>query len=274
MRHNLFAVSLCLPVLLVVVSAQNVRPPERPEGLRTAPMPSPYEPPSPTATVEQLDKQADELREEKAYQDAIDYYLAALRKASDRAAQAALYNKIGIAQLQLQHYREAEKNFGRALKKQRDFAEARNNLGAVFYLLKKYTHAIDEYKRAIKLNDMEASFHNNLGTAYFARKDYTGALAEYRRAIQLDPEIFHHKSRVGVAAQLSNPDDRALFAYLLAKTYAQAGDNDRSLEYLRKAMEDGYREINHVYQDQEFAAVRKDPRFTELMTAKPKAITE
>jgi tetratricopeptide (TPR) repeat protein len=181
---------------------------------------------------------------------------------------------MGVAQLQMRHYREAERSFGRALKKQRDFAEARNNLGAIFYVQKKYSRAIEEYTKAIKLDGAEASFYNNLGTAYFASKDYPRALAEYSRAIQLDPEIFHRKSRVGVAAQISSPGDRASFAYLLAKTYAHAGDNDSSLEYLRKAIEDGYRDINHVYQDQDFAILRKDPRFSELMATKPKAIQE
>jgi len=67
-------------------------------------------------------------------------------------------------------------------------------------------------------------------------------------------------------------DDRAAFAFMVAKMYAQAGDLDNSLVYLRKAMEDGYKNINQVYKDNEFATLRTDPRFTELMAQQPKAI--
>jgi len=40
---------------------------------------------------------------------------------------------------------------------------------------------------------------------------------------------------------------------------------ERSLHYLRKAMEDGYKDIKNVYRDEEFSDLRKDPRFAELM---------
>ena len=50
------------------------------------------------------------------------------------------------------------------------------------------------------------------------------------------------------------------------------GFSDRSLEYLRKAMEEGYKDIGNVYQDSEFAKLRKDDRFTALMAQPPPAI--
>ena len=52
---------------------------------------------------------------------------------------------------------------------------------------------------------------------------------------------------MGVMAQTSSPEDRAAFSFMVAKMYAQAGDFERSLEYLRKAMEEGYKGIDKVY---------------------------
>ena len=79
-------------------------------------------------------------------------------------------------------------------------------------------------------------------------------------------------SRIGVMAQSSSPEDRAAFSFMVAKVYAQAGDFDRSLEYLRKAMEEGYKDIRKVYTDSEFATLRTDKRFEELMSQKPQPI--
>jgi hypothetical protein len=47
--------------------------------------------------------------------------------------------------------------------------------------------------------------------------------------------------------------------------YAKMGLSDQSLEYLRKAMEAGYKDLKNVYKDAEFAQLRKSPSFTELM---------
>jgi uncharacterized protein YehS (DUF1456 family) len=70
-------------------------------------------------------------------------------------------------------------------------------------------------------------------------------------------------------AQAGSPEDRAAFSFMVARLYAQAGDVDHSLEYLRKAMEEGYKNIKKVYTDSEFATLRTDKRFEELMSQKP-----
>jgi hypothetical protein len=52
------------------------------------------------------------------------------------------------------------------------------------------------------------------------------------------------------------------------------GLSERSLEYLKKAMEEGYKDFKNVYKDVEFTSLRKDPRFTELVSTKVQAITD
>jgi hypothetical protein len=61
---------------------------------------------------------------------------------------------------------------------------------------------------------------------------------------------------------------------LLAKLYASSGDVDKSLLYLKKSLEDGFPEIDKVYKDAEFASLRKDQRFAELMAQRPNAIPQ
>jgi len=229
------------------------------------------EPPNPSWTADQLEKQGDVLRVEKAYLDALDYFEAALPKTSNKPL---LLNKIGITNLQLQRYKEARKYFERATKADKTYADAYNNIGVIYYIQKKYGKAVKQYDKALKLRDDSASFHSNLATAYFSKKEFENAMTEYSRALQLDPDIFEHTSQTGVAAQMSSPEDRAHYDYMVAKMYARLGVSDRSLEYLRKAMEEGYKDIGKVYQDTEFATLRKDPRFTQLMAQRPASIPE
>jgi len=229
------------------------------------------DPPSPAATATALEEQADQLRTEKLYLDALDYYRAALAKVP---RSSTLLNKIGITELMMQRYREAKKSFDQSIKADRKFADAYNNLGVVYYEEQKYGAAVKEYRRAIALEDTAASFYSNLGAALFSKKEFEPAVQAYQKAVEIDPDVFERTSRAGVQAQLPSPGDRAHYDYTVAKLYAKMGLSDRSLQYLKKAMEEGYKDFKNVYKDSEFAELRKDKRFTELMASKPATLPE
>jgi len=229
------------------------------------------DPPAPDATAADLEARADQLRSSKLYLDALDYYRAALAK---NPRSPSLLNKIGITNLMLQRNRDAKKWFDQSIKADRTFADAYNNRGVAFYEEQRYAAAVKEYRRAIALDGTSASFYSNLGAALFAKKEFDPAVDAYNHALALDPEVFERTSRGGVQAQLPSPGDRAHYDFLVAKLYAKMGYSDRSLEYLRKAMEEGYKDFKNVYKDAEFAELRKDKRFTELMAVKTPVLQE
>lgn len=226
-------------------------------------------PPSPEASQADLERAGDKLREQKLYLDAVDYYKASMAKTPKGKGTALLHNKCGIVYLQLSRLKEAKKEFERATKMDREYADAYNNLGVVLYVQKKFKPAIRQYAKALALREPSPSFHNNIATAYFARKDYVKATQHYVRALELDPDIFERQATGGVQAHLSSPEDRARYSYVLARLFAEHGYNDRALRYLRRAMEDGYEKIDDVYKDAQFAKLREDPRFAELMATRP-----
>jgi tetratricopeptide (TPR) repeat protein len=237
----------------------------------TPPLMRTIDPPASDAKAADLEARADQLRSVKLFLDALDYYRAALAKTPH---DARVINKIGITELMMQHFKEAKKSFEQSIKAEKTLADAYNNLGVVYYEEKKYGAAVKEYHKAIQIDGNSASFFSNLGAALFSKKDFEPALAAYQHALELDPEVFERTSRAGVQAQLPSPEDRAHYDYTVARLYAKMGLSERSLEYLKKAMEEGYKDFKNVYKDVEFTSLRKDPRFTELVSVKVQAITD
>lgn len=229
------------------------------------------DPPAPDATVDELEMRGDDLHSQKLYLDALDYYHAALTKKPNNAQ---LLNKVCRTQLVMTRWRDAQKSCEHAIKADRKFANAYNNLGVAFCGESKCRVAIKEYRKAISLDGNSASFFSNLGEAYFATKEFENAAAAYLRALQIDPDVFERSTREGVQVQLAGMGDRARYDYTVAKLYAKLGFADQSLEHLKKAMEEGYKDFKNVFKDSEFAEVRKDKRFTELMASRTPALPE
>jgi tetratricopeptide (TPR) repeat protein len=261
----------CLIAVLITSTGALAQISHREQVQITPPLIRSIDPPAPDATAADLEDRADQLRASKLYLDALDYYRAGLaRKPND----PRMLNKVGITQLMMQRYKEARKSFERSIKANGQFADAYNNLGVVLYEQKKYGAAIKHYHKAIEIDSSSASFFSNLGAAHFSKKDFEAAVIAYQHALEIDPDVFVRTSRGGVQAQLPSPEDRARYDYTVAKLYAKMGAPERSLEYLKKAMEEGYKELKNVYKDLEFSELRKDPRFTELMAAKNTALPE
>jgi tetratricopeptide (TPR) repeat protein len=232
------------------------------------------------AAAPQWEARGDAFRSQKDWISALDAYTHAVQRDTKNAV---IWNKIGMTQLQLgattvgvernRRWEEARRSFERAAKLKKDYAEAVNNVGVVYYLQENYKKAIGQYRRALEIRPT-ASFYSNLGSVYFAQKKFDDATREYLEALRLDPEVFERSSTTGLLGRVSTPADRAKYAIMLAKLYAQLGDVDHALVQIRRALENGYKDLQALYNDAEFATVRKDPRFTELMEHKPEAIPD
>jgi len=262
------AIVLLAGITLVLTAAAQEATPPTIEA--TSPPAQLVPPPIPdgSASAAVLEEQGDELRVQKRYLDSIDYYNVALKKQPS----VLLWNKLGMSYLLLQRPDQAGKAFDRAIKMDKHDPAAYNNRGYVEQMKKKYDKAINYYNKAIALRADDAVFYYNMGSCYFSKHDYQDAAQQYQAAFAIDPNIFVRVSRMGIMVQATSPEDRAAFSFMVAKMYAQAGDFDHSLEYLRKAMENGYKKINEVYTDREFATLRTDKRFEELMAQRPQPI--
>ena len=80
----------------------------------------------------------------------------------------------------------------------------------------------------------------------------------------------HSSSRFGSVVQdRSIEADRGRFYFLLAKSFAQAGNLERCVIYLRKARDDGYKDMDAAKTDPAFAAVLQDPAIHEILFPAP-----
>lgn len=222
-------------------------------------------PPDPPRNVT-VEMRGDIFMAKKMYRDAIDMYK------TGPADSPVLANKIGIAYHQLLDLESARKWYDRAVKLKPGYAEAINNLGTIYYARKSYRKSISQYKKALRFTPESASILSNLGTSYFARKNYELAFDTYQQALKLDPEVFEHRSSMGILLQERTVEERAKYHYYLARTYAKAGDVEHTLIYIRKSLEEGFKEREKFNKDPEFALLRDNAEFKEILAAEHKVL--
>jgi tetratricopeptide (TPR) repeat protein len=203
----------------------------------------------------------------KQYREAMEQY----RSLSEQNPRNAVYlNKLGIALHQQTVLGAALKYYERAVKANPKYADAENNIGTIWYQRKKYSKAIRAYQKAIKMRDDMPVLYSNLGYAYFSQGKFDASIAAFRTALAKDPQFFERgSSRTGSVLQDRSVSDRGRFYFMLAKSFAEAGNFERAILYLRKAKEEGYTQINDVKKDPAFAAVLTDPVVIDLLTPKP-----
>ncbi len=222
---------------------------------------------TPAAVRPQLtpEQRGDIFMARKMYREAIDTY-------RESPESAILINKIGIAYHQLTDLNSAARYYQRAIKLDPKFTQAINNLGTIYYSRQLYRRAIGQYKKVLRVMPDSPSTLANLGSAYLARKQYELASENYQKALTLDPGIFEHHSGIGTTIRDQAVGDRPMFFFYLARSYAKAGMKDQALNYIRKSLEEGFKERKKFIDDPEFAGLQKDPEFQKIMESEPKVL--
>jgi tetratricopeptide (TPR) repeat protein len=195
---------------------------------------------------------------------------------ADQNPRNAVYlNKLGIALHQQEALSLALKYYERALKVNPKYADAQNNIGTIWYQRKRFGKAIRAYEKAIKIRDDMAVLYSNLGYAYFGNKKYEESIAAFRIALAKDPQFFeHNSSRSGSLLQDRSVSDRGRFYFLLAKSFAESGNVERAVLYLRKAKDEGYATlVADLKKDKAFAAELQVPEIQDMIAPKQAADT-
>jgi tetratricopeptide (TPR) repeat protein len=193
---------------------------------------------------------------EKQYDTAIRTYQGLLQS---EPKNAVFLNMVGIAYLDLFDYDQAKRYFQRAEKADKKYSSAINNLGMVYYIQKNFRRAIREYRRAEAIDPGQAGTHMNLGFAYYNTNKFVEASTEFQKAIEIDPLIFQHNAKVGTMVQDRSVTNHGLFFFTMARVYATKGDAENCAAYLRKSLDEGYKDLIKAKTDPAFKPVIDDP---------------
>jgi len=216
--------------------------------------------PTPASTTQPLTAEeiGDSLMAHQRYQAAIAEYGKAPQMS------AAIWNEMGIAYQMMFNAKDATRCYRESLKLNPGDSQVWNNLGTVYASEKAYGQADRMYHKALKIDPRSAIILKNLGTNLLAEHKYNKGWEAYRQAVAIDPQIFADHGGPSVENP-SNVQERGAMNYYMAAGCASAGYTDCALEYLRRALDEGFVTRKKIASDSEFASLRSNPAFQQLI---------
>jgi tetratricopeptide (TPR) repeat protein len=202
----------------------------------------------------------DQLMASKQYEAAIHAFNKAKLKSAD------VWNKIGIAYELMFDNQDALRCYMQAIKLEPANSKVLNNIGTVYVSLDDRKSAERYYRKALKIDPKSADVLKNLGTDLLARKKFKDGGKYYAAALAIDPNIFQH-SETPTLSNPSSAQERGAMNYYMARGCARAGMTACALDYLRKALDEGFTNPQKVIADSDFASIRGIPEFEQLLNS-------
>ena len=205
--------------------------------------------------------------------------IAAYRRAIELdSTDAYPHNGLGNVYRALGRQAEAIAAYQRAIELDPTFADPHNGLGFVYTIYGQYEEAIASFERAVELDPHGAWPHNNLGVLYRHLDRYDESIAVLQRAVDLDPSSgLHYANFAATCREIGQEENykkcirhaRKLMEdeseYGKACIESIAGNVDAAMEHLAKALEKAPGDRKLARRDPDFAFIRDDPRFRELV---------
>ena len=211
------------------------------------------------------------------FKEAVGHYSEALRIAPHDVEAHYNMGKILIWQGDLNG---AIGHLSEALRLRPGYAEAHNNLGAALALQGKFKEAVGHYSEALRLRPGYAKAHYNMGNALMREGNFEEAAGHFTEALRATPRDAGIHNVLGVAlakagraedaighyheALRINPDFSAA-CYNIACLYATQNRTEESINWLRKAVEKGYKNRNLLKTDEDLDNIRGAAYYKRLV---------
>jgi tetratricopeptide (TPR) repeat protein len=213
-------------------------------------------------------------------QEAIVHFKEALRiKAQFPKAHmnlGAVFAKQGRVSEAVQHYKEA-------LHLDPESAGAHYNLGNLLVSQGKPDEAVPYYDRALSIAPDDPEIHNNLGIALFRQERVEEARKHYQKAVDLQPAFVSALLNLAKAHAFLNeyPSARLVFQralklrpdaveiyYYVAVTYAKESRIVESVQWIEKAVENGFDNWEFLRKDMQLENIRHSPDYRRLVESR------
>jgi tetratricopeptide (TPR) repeat protein len=214
--------------------------------------------PSPSPIYATPEQEGDALEARQRYQAAIAAY------AKDPHPSAAVWNKMGIAYQMMFNTRDAARCYRESLRLDPKNAMVLNNLGTLYDSAKQYSAAEKMYRKALRLKPDSPVILKNLGTNLLVQHKYNKGWEAYKKAMTLDPGIFKNHN----SPTVSNPTsihERGAMNYYMARGCVKMGETQCALDYLKLALDEGFTTAKKLSADEDFASLRSNPAFQQLL---------
>jgi hypothetical protein len=123
------------------------------------------------------------------------------------------------------------------------------------FAAKRWDDAADLWSQVVINNPVSGAFWVQLGVACYHAERYRDAVPALERALELGGGFPAIDFEYGFPWRL---------AHDLARCHARLWEKDRALDWLKRALEMGYRDRAGIDADESFTALRGDPAFAEL----------
>ena len=197
------------------------------------------------------------------------------------------YNNLGGIYYYLKRWKDAREMFEHSLAMKASYSAA-SNLGTLYYIEGRYADAVQTYETALELNDHNYAVWGNLASAcYWTPGMRDKAQQNFQRAIELaeeqkkvnpnDPDVISRLA--GYYAMITNrkaalthitqalemAPKNVQVMYQVGTAYEQLGERDKALQWVGKALENGYSrsEIEHQPELRELVA---DVKYQQLVS--------
>jgi len=215
--------------------------------------------------------------DQKIYDKAILNYQKAI--SLDSAFTSAYYN-LGLIYNIQNDYDKSILNYQKAIHFNPADLSAYTSLGNVYRQQKLYDKAISNFQKAISLDSAYATAYYDLGLVYDDLKAYDKSIICYKKANAIDPDYAAYSTNLGYAyvysgdftkgipfleKALTKTTDNPWSYYNLACAWSLASNTDKGISYLKDALEKGFKDYDHIQQDNDIANLKKTQEFNTLM---------